>query len=78
MRYKAAHPTYELAPIGAAGGSHLVCISVVTTTKLEILVHIVTSGRLHVDPKNRKTILEFPTSASKKDLRRFLGVVNYL
>ena len=32
-RYKAAHPTCELAPIGAAGGSHPVCILAVTGNK---------------------------------------------
>ena len=35
VRYKAAHPTYELAPIGAARGSHSVCISAVTMSQLE-------------------------------------------
>ena len=34
------------------------------TRKLEILGHILTSDRLHVDPKKRKTILEFPTPTS--------------
>ena len=29
-RYKAAHPTYELVSIGAARGSHPVCLSAVT------------------------------------------------
>ena len=48
------------------------------TRKLEILVHIVTSDWLQVDPKKRKTILEFPTSTHKKDVHRFLGVANYL
>jgi hypothetical protein len=48
------------------------------TRKLEILGHILTSDGLHVDPKKRKTILEFPTPTRKKDLRGFLGVVNYL
>ena len=46
--------------------------------KLEILAYIFTSDGLHVDLKKRKTILEFPTPACKKDLHRFLGVVNYL
>ena len=32
--YYAARPTYELAPIGAAGGSHSVCISAVTLLAL--------------------------------------------
>ena len=48
------------------------------TSKLEILVHIFTSDRLHIDPKKRKTILEFPTPTHKKDFPRFLRVVNYL
>ena len=46
--------------------------------KLEILGHILTLERLHVDSKKRKTILEFPTPTCKKDLLGFLGVVNYL
>ena len=29
-KYKAAHPTYDLAPIGAAIGSYLVCILAIT------------------------------------------------
>ena len=48
------------------------------TRKLEILGHILTSDGLYVDAKKRKTILEFPTPTCKKDLRGFLGVVNYL
>ena len=48
------------------------------TGKLEIFGYILTSGGLHFDLKKRKTILEFPTPTYKKDLHRFLGVVNYL
>ena len=48
------------------------------TRKLEILVHILTSDRLHIDPKKRKTILELPTPTRKKDVCRFLEVVNDL
>ena len=48
------------------------------TRKLKILGHILPSDRLHVDPKKRKTILEFPTPTHKKDLCEYLGVVNYL
>ena len=48
------------------------------TRKLEILAHILTSDGLPVDPKKRKTILEFPTPTCKKDLRGFLEVVHYL
>ena len=48
------------------------------TSKLEIVGHILTLDRLYVDLKKRKTILEFPTPTCKKDLCRFLGVVNYL
>ena len=49
-----------------------------STSKLEILGHILTSDRLHVDPKKRNMIPEFPTPTHKKDLRGFLIVVNYL
>ena len=45
------------------------------TRKLEILEHILTSDRLHMDRKKRKTILKFPTPTRKKNLRGFLGVV---
>ena len=38
----------------------------VCTRKLEILVHIVTSDGLNVDPKKRNTILEFPTPTRRK------------
>ena len=48
------------------------------TRKLESLEHILTSDRLHIDLKKRKTILEFTRPTCKKDLRGFLGVVNYL
>ena len=33
---------------------------------------------MHVNPKKRKTILEFATPTCKKDLRGLLGVVTYL
>ena len=48
------------------------------TRKLDILGLILTLDVLHVDPKKQKTILEFPTPTRKKDLRRFVEVVNYL
>ena len=48
------------------------------TRKLEILGHILSSDGLHIVPKKRKTIQEFPTPTFNKDLRVFLGVVNYL
>ena len=48
------------------------------TKKLEILVHILTSDKLHIDTKKRKTLLEFPTPAHKKILCGYLGVGNYL
>ena len=48
------------------------------TTKLAIPGQILMSDGLHVDPKKRKTILEFPTPVHKKNLHGFLGVVNYL
>ena len=41
-------------------------------------MHILTSNWLHADTKKRKTILEFPTAAHKKDLHTFVVVVNYL
>ena len=41
-------------------------------------MHIATSAGLHVDSENRKTLLELPTSSQVKDLRGFLGLVNYL
>ena len=47
------------------------------TRKLEILEYILTSDWLHIDQKKRKTILEFPTPARKKDLCGFLELVNY-
>ena len=37
-----------------------------------------TTDGLHVDPKKRKTILEFPTPTRKKNFHRFLVVGNYL
>ena len=46
--------------------------------KLDILEYIFTRDRLHVNPKKRKTVLEFPTPTCKKDLHGFLGVANYL
>ena len=48
------------------------------TRKLEILAHILTSDILHVDPKSRKTRLEFPTATHENELHGFLGVANYL
>ena len=46
--------------------------------KLDIRGDILTSDRLYIDPKKRKTILEFPTPTCEKDSHGFLGVVNYL
>ena len=47
------------------------------TGKLEILGHILTLDGLDVDREKWKTILEFSTP-TRKDLRGFLEVVNYL
>ena len=52
--------------------------SVFYIRKLEILVHILTSDGLYVDPKKSKTRLEFPTPAGTKNMSRFLEVVNYV
>ena len=44
--------------------------------KLETFGHILNLDGLHVNTKKRKTILEFPTPACKKDLCGFLVVAN--
>ena len=48
------------------------------TRKLEILVYILISDRLHVSLKKRKTMLELLTPAHEKVLGAFQVVVNYL
>ena len=45
--------------------------------QLDLLVHILTLGRLYVYLKTRKTIREFLTPTPKKDLCRFLEVGKY-
>ena len=42
------------------------------------LGHVIDCRGIRADPEKTKAIIEFPTPSSKKDLRRFFGIVNYL
>ena len=47
-------------------------------TKLEFLGHIISDDGIQADPNKIRAIMEMPIPANKKDLQRFLGMVNYL
>jgi len=48
-------------------------------TKLQdILGHILTPDGLHMDPKNRKKVLDFKVPSNRRELRGILGVVIFL
>jgi len=48
------------------------------TKRLDILVHILTSGRFHMDLKKRKKELDFKVSSNRLALRGILSIVIFL
>jgi len=47
-------------------------------SRLEILGYILTEKGLEADPTKIKQIQEYPTPTTRKQLQRFMGIVNYL
>jgi len=48
------------------------------TKRLDILRHILTPDGLHMDPKNRKKVLDFKVPSNRRELRGIRGVVIFL
>jgi len=48
------------------------------TKRLDILGNILTPDGLHMDPKNRKKVLDFKVPSNRRELRGILGVVIFL
>jgi len=46
--------------------------------RLEILGHILTDKGLQADPTKIKQIQDYPVPTTRKQLQRFMGIVNYL
>jgi len=48
------------------------------TKRLDILGYILTPDGLHMDPKNRKKVLDFKIPSNRRELRGILGVVIFI
>ena len=51
---------------------------VLRTNSIVFMGHIITKNGLRSDPEKMKSITEFPTPQNVNELRRFLGMVNYM
>ena len=46
--------------------------------RIELLVHVLHNNILEADPEKIKKVVDFKTPTNRREIQRFMGVVNYL
>jgi len=46
--------------------------------RIELLVHVLYNNRLEADPEKFKKVVDFKTPTNRREIQRFIGVVNSL